>query len=72
MTKEGQFKEAIQNKIGTTVDTSDMEKELSVLMARLQQAENTKTRLEQQIDTMDQSTAHYEKKIADLQRRLDE
>ena len=71
MTKEGQFKEAIQNKIGTTVDTSDMEKELSVLMARLQQAESTKSRLEQQIDNMDRSAAHYEKKISDLQRRLD-
>ena len=35
MTREGKFKEAIQSKIGTTVDTSDMEKELSVLSARL-------------------------------------
>ncbi|MBO4844760.1 MAG: recombinase family protein [Lachnospiraceae bacterium] len=71
MTREGKFKEAIQSKIGTTVDTSDMEKELSVLSARLHQAEAIKTRIEQQMDSLDVNTAHYEKKIADLQRRLD-
>ena len=71
MTREGKFKEAIQSKIGTTVDTSDMEKELSVLSARLHQAEAIKTRIEQQMDSLDVNTSHYEKKIADLQRRLD-
>ena len=71
MTREGKFKEAIQSKIGTTVDTSDMEKELSVLSARLHQAEAIKTRIEQQMDSLDVNTPHYEKKIADLQRRLD-
>ena len=71
MTREGKFKEAIQSKIGTTVDTSDMEKELSVLSAKLHQAEGIKTRIEQQMDSLDVNTPHYEKKIADLQRRLD-
>ena len=71
MTREGKFKEAIQSKIGTTVDTSDMEKELSVLSARLHQTEAIKTRIEQQMDSLDVNTSHYEKKIADLQRRLD-
>ena len=71
MTKEGKFKEAIQNKIGTTVDTSDMEKELAVLKTKLHQAETTKVRLEEQMDTLDVTVSHYEKKVADLQRRLD-
>lgn len=71
MTREGKFKEAIQSKIGTTVDTSDMEKEMAVLSARLHQAEGIKTRIEQQMDSLDVNTPHYEKKIADLQRRLD-
>ena len=71
MTREGKFKEAIQSKIGTTVDTSDMEQELSVLSAKFHQAEGIKTRIEQQMDSLDVNTAHYEKKIADLQRRLD-
>ena len=71
MTREGKFKEAIQGKIGTTVDTSDMEKEMAVLSAKLHQAEGIKTRIEQQMDSLDVNTPHYEKKIADLQRRLD-
>lgn len=71
MTREGKFKEAIQSKIGTTVDTSDMEKEMAVLSAKLHQAEGIKTRIEQQMDSLDVNTPHYEKKIADLQRRLD-
>ncbi len=71
MTREGKFKEAIQNKIGTTVDASDMEKEITVLSAKLHQTEAIKTRIEQQMDSLDVNTSHYEKKIADLQRRLD-
>ena len=43
MTKEGKFKDAIQDKIGATVDTTDL----------------------------DVTDTHYDKKISDLQRRLD-
>lgn len=34
MTREGKFKDAIQDRIGATVDTSDLEKQLSVLINR--------------------------------------
>ena len=71
MTREGKFKDAIQDGIGATVDTSDLEKQLSVLNANLHQAETIKTRLEQQIDNLDVTDIHYDKKISDLQRRLD-
>ena len=71
MTKEGKFKDAIQDKIGATVDTTDLEKQLSVLNASLHQAETIKTRLEQQMDNLDVTDIHYDKKISDLQRRLD-
>ena len=71
MTKEGKFKDAIQDKIGATVDTTDLEKQLSVLNASLHQAEIIKTRLEQQMDNLDVTDTHYDKKISDLQRRLD-
>ena len=37
MTKEGKFKDAIQDNIGATVDTTDLEKQLSVLNASLYQ-----------------------------------
>ena len=71
MTRKGKFKDAIQDRIGATVDTSDLEKQLSVLNANLHQAETIKTRLEQQIDNLDVTDIHYDKKISDLQRRLD-
>ena len=71
MTREGKFKDAIQDRIGATVDTSDLEKQLSVLNANLHQAKTIKTRLEQQMDNLDVTDTHYDKKISDLQRRLD-
>ena len=71
MTREGKFKDAIQDRIGATVDTSDLEKQLSVLNANLHQAEIIKTRLEQQMDNLDVTDIHYDKKNSDLQRRLD-
>ena len=71
MTREGKFKDAIQDRIGATIDTSDLEMQLSVLNANLHQAEIIKTRLEQQMDNLDVTDIHYDKKISDLQRRLD-
>ena len=62
MTKEGKFKDAIQDKIGATVDTTDLEKQLSVLNASLHQAETIKTRIEQQMDNLDVTDTHYDKK----------
>ena len=37
----------------------------------IEQAETIKTRLEQQMDNLDVTDTHYDKKIVDLQRRLD-
>ena len=71
MTKEGIFEEAIQSKNGSTVDNSDLAKELSVLKAKFHQAETVKAREEQQMDSLNVNTSHYDKKIADLQKRLD-
>lgn len=48
-----------------------MQKQLSVLNVNLHQAETIKTRLEQQMDNLDVIDIHYDKKISDLQRRLD-
>ena len=63
MTREGKFKDAIQDRIGATVDTSDLEKQLSVLNANLHQAETIKTRLKQQMDNLDVTDIHYDKKF---------
>lgn len=48
-----------------------MQKQLSVLNVNLYQAEIIKTRLEQQMDNLDVTDIHYDKKISDLQRLLD-
>ena len=71
MVNDPKFAEAIQAKIGTAVNTDDMEKERDALRAQLRQAVGTKTRLEQQMDALDVTDAHYSKKILDLQRRYD-
>ena len=62
MTTEGKFKDTIQNRIGANVDTTDLEKQLSVLNASFHQAETIKTRLEHQMDNLDVTDIHYDKK----------
>lgn len=72
MVNKPRFVEAIKAKIGTAVDTVDMEKQLDVLKGQLKQAFGTKSRIECQMDTLDINDAHYDRKILDLQRRYDE
>jgi len=72
MVNNPRFAEAIKEKIGTAVDTADMEKQISVLKGRLKQTIGTKSRLERQMDTLDINDVHYDRKILDLQRRYDE
>lgn len=45
-----------------------MEKELTVNLANLNQAETIKTRLEKQVDSLDVTNTHSERKIADLKK----
>ena len=59
MVNNPRFVEAIQAKIGTAVDTEDMEKQIAVLQGQLKQAFGTKSRLERQMDTLDINDAHY-------------
>jgi len=49
-----------------------MEKELVVYRGQLKQALGVKARLEKQMDSLDISDPHYDRKIADLERRYDE
>lgn len=72
MVNDPQFADAIKEKIGSSVDTTDMEKQLEVLQAQLRQALGTKARLERQMDTLDITDPYYDRKILDLQRRYDE
>jgi site-specific DNA recombinase len=72
MVKERRFSDAIKEKIGTAVDTTDLEKQLETLQTQLRQVTGTKNRLERQMDTLDVDDPHYDRKILDLQRRYDE
>ena len=72
MVNQSQFREAIQEKIGTAVDTLDLEKQQDGLRNRLKQTLSVKSRLEHQMDTLNPDDLHYNRKIADLQRRYDE
>ena len=72
MVSQPDFVEAIKAKIGTTVDTADLEKKLAALETQRHQAEGVKARLERQMDSIPVDDAHYEQKIADLQRRYDD
>lgn len=60
------FVNAIKEKIGTAIDTEDMEKELETLRGQLRQIIGTKNRLEKQMDSLDVSDKHYDKKVLDL------
>lgn len=72
MVRNPRFSDAIKEKIGSAVDTADMEKQMATLQAQLHQAEGTKARLERQMDSLDVTDPHYERKILDLERRYNE
>ena len=72
MVNDPQFSKAIKAKIGTSVDTEDLEKQLVALQAQLRQTLGIKARLERQMDTLDINDPYFDRKILDLQRRYDE
>ena len=72
MVHKPRFVEAIKEKIGSAVDTAEMENQVEVLRSQLKQAAASKNRLERQMDTLDVTDAHYDRKIEDLQRRYDQ
>lgn len=71
MTKRKEFIDAIKEKIGIAIDTSEIENQLQQIDAQLRKAEGTKMRLERQMDEMDPDDPHYDRKMSDLQRRYD-
>lgn len=65
------FAEVIKAKIGVKVDTASIDKELAECQKMLLQLNTTKRNLENQIDSVSVDDRHYERKISDLQTRLD-
>lgn len=72
MVSDPRFADAIKAKIGSAVDTNDLEKQLEALQAQLRQTLGTKARLERQMDGLDVNDPYYDRKFSDLQRRYDE
>jgi len=64
------FEEAIREKIGAKVDTGELETELDSLRKKLRQLNGSKTKLGQQIDSLDITDKHYDRKYQDMQNRL--
>ena len=72
MVRQPLFIDAISEKIGKAVDTSDLEKQLTVQQDKLRQVLGTKTRLEKQMDSLDETDPYFDRKALDLQRRYDD
>ncbi len=65
------FAEAIKEKIGAKVDTGELEEEREALDKKLRQLQGAKNKLGKQIDSLDITDKHYERKYEDMQSRLD-
>ena len=68
--KNPKFEEAILNKIGSRIDTEEIEKEIERLEKQHRQLTGAKGRLGQQMDSLDIMDKFYEKKYQDMETRL--
>ena len=70
LVKNPKFEEAILNKIGSRIDTEEIEKEIERLEKQHRQLTGAKARLGQQMDNLDIMDKFYEKKYQDMETRL--
>ncbi len=66
------FESALRKKIDSRVDTSTLDAEMENLQKVLRQLNSAKDRLGQQMDSLDATDKHYDKKYEDMQARLDD
>ena len=64
------FEKALCEKINTRVSTEGLEEELAVFKKQLNQLVLSKRKLASQIDALDVTDRHYDKKYQDMQNRL--
>ena len=64
------FENAIREKIGSRIDTDELEKEQEQLRKKLRQLNGAKSRLGQQMDALDISDKYYDRKYQDMEERL--
>ena len=70
LVKKPKFEEAILNKIGSRIDTEEIEKEIEGLEKQHKQLTGAKARLGQQMDSLDIMDKFYEKKYQNMETRL--
>ena len=70
LVKNPKFEDAILNKIGSRIDTEEIEKEIEGLEKQHRQLTGAKARLGQQMDSLDIMDKFYEKKYQDMETRL--
>ena len=71
LVRDPDFAAEVKAKIGKEVDTSEIDKELANYRKALTQAKTVKETLEREIDTLPYDAPHRERKLQDLNRRLD-
>ena len=64
------FEQAVSEKLDMEVNTAEMEKELDILRKQLHQLNGSKNKLASQMDMLDVTDRHYDKKYQDMQERL--
>ena len=66
-----QVRDFVLSKLATKVDVSTLETEHTNLLTQLRQAEGSKRKLAEQMDKLDVTDRHYNRKYQDMQDRLD-
>ena len=69
--KNPKFEQEIRKKIGSSIDTSELDRKYDGLKDRLSQTTGAKNRLADQMDHLSVSDKNYDKKYNDMQERLD-
>lgn len=69
--KNPKFEQEIRKQIGSSIDTSELDREYDGLKDRLSQTTGAKNRLADQMDHLSVSDKNYDKKYYDMQERLD-
>ena len=71
MVNNPKFRAALKDKIGANVDASELKSERESYRKSLQQCIGAKNKLAAQIDALDITDKHYDRKYQDMQDRLD-
>jgi len=71
LVRNEQFAAGVKQRIGTQVDTSKIDNEISNYKIKLREVETNKARLESEIDNLSADLRHRERKLNDMTTRLD-